>query len=291
MKVLYADILFFINFCMDFFALYLTAKILRVRYRIPFLILSSAVGGVYSVIAVIYSGNGVVGYIIDAMAAFVLTYIAFLGIKSRKTYIKITAVFYLSSFLLGGIITVLYRLLNEVVKTSDITDSDGVLKAIIFILLGTISAVCINISNRILHDAVKSKSVLLKFTLDGKKATVEALVDSGNLLVDPISGRQVIIVSLEAVEAILPFDIRRIIKSDCLDVSDISPKSAKRIRLIPARGIGGTRTYIGICADGIEVLEGNKKPYTINALIAVDSTKKYEFAGYGGVVPATLICN
>ncbi|MDY3846100.1 MAG: sigma-E processing peptidase SpoIIGA [Eubacteriales bacterium] len=290
MRVLYADVLFLINFCMDFFSLYLTAKILRMRYKIYFMILACTIAGVYSVISVIYSGNGIFGYIIDFLAAFVITYVAFFGIKNLRTYMKITAVFYLTSFLLGGIITVLYRLLNEVVKSGNISEPDGVLKAIIFILLGAISAVCINISNRILHDAIKARSVSLKLTIDSKKTTVEALVDSGNFLRDPISGKQVIVVSMQAVEQMLPFDIRRIIKSDCFDVSDISPGSAKRIRLIPARGIGGTKTYIGISPDEIEVLEGNKKAYTINALIAVDRGEKYQFAGYGGVVPSTLIC-
>ena len=290
MQILYADVLFLINFYMDFFALYLSGKILHTEVKRTGLLLASGIGALYSLLTVMYSGNSVVSIIIDIFASVIITVIAFFPVRNKKMLAKTVVMFYVISLLLGGIITFLYGFLNKIVEKADISEAKGLVRVAVFLILGAISALCISISNGILKSTVKSKSVFVKLKLDNKTVTFDALVDSGNLLSDPISGKQVIVASMSAVETVLPFDIRRIVRSNCCDISDISPRSAKRIRLIPARGIGGSKTFIGIIPDRIEIKETGKNPYRISAIIAIDEGQRYRFGGYGAVMPSALIC-
>lgn len=289
MQTLYADILFLINFCMDFFSLYLSVKILMQKVRLKHLLSASVLGAFYSVFSTIYCGNAAVSFIIGIAAAFVLCYIAVGRTDNVRLYLKTVVLFFIISLLLGGIITFLYSALNRVFAAADFSARDNTVKAAVFILLGAIGALCINISNRILYCAVRTKMASIKVVLDKKTVTLDALVDSGNLLRDPISGRQVIVVTMASVEPVLPFDIRRIIKSNSYDLSDLSMRNARRIRLIPAKGIGGNRTFIALVPDRIELIGKEGKKEELDALIAVEDSKKYNFAGYNAVMPATLI--
>lgn len=289
MQILYVDILFLINFCMDLFSLYITSRLLSCGRKNYALLIAAVLGGIYSVFSVLYAGSAVVSLIIDVFASVIITYIAFFGIKDIKKLFKACLLFYMVSLLIGGAVTAMYSFLNSFIGKDTVAEPDGLLKALIFIVLGAISAVCIKMSEIILKNTVKTKSVSVKMKLDNKSVSFDALVDSGNLLKDPFSGKSVIVVTLSAIEKVLPFDIRRAIKSKCYDISDISVKNAKRIRLIPVKTVAGSSTLVGINADEIEITDEKGRAYPANALIAVDSSTENDFSGYGAVMPSSLV--
>ena len=289
MQILYVDILFLINFCMDLFSLYITSRLLSCGRKNYALLIAAVLGGIYSVFSVLYAGSAVVSLIIDVFASVIITYIAFFGIKDIKKLFKACLLFYMVSLLIGGAVTAMYSFLNSFIGKDTVAEPDGLLKALIFIVLGAISAVCIKMSEIILKNTVKTKSVSVKMKLDNKSVSFDALVDSGNLLKDPFSGKSVIVVTLSAIEKVLPFDIRRAIKSKCYDISDISVKNAKRIRLIPVKTVAGSSTLVGINADQIEITDEKGRAYPANALIAVDSSTANDFSGYGAVMPSSLV--
>ncbi len=291
MQILYADIFFVLNFCMDFFAIALTGKILHIKLNLLLALLASALGGIYSVITTVYAGNSVISLLTDIGCAFLICLIAYYKAGKIKVTVKITLVFYIVSLLLGGIITFFYNTLNKLGYFPVANADNELIKVAVMLLLGGIAAVSLKISNLLLSYTVKSKSVSLDISIDGRRVTFEALVDSGNFLVDPISGKKVIITLLDAVEALLPFDIKRILKSKSYDISDISMQSARRIRLIPAVGIGGAKTYIGIVPDSIIMRDNDgSKKRELNALIAVENDNGGSFGGYSAVMPSVLIC-
>ena len=53
--ILYADVLFAINFCMDFVAIFLCNMILRRRLKKARILIASIIGGLYGVIGVLIS--------------------------------------------------------------------------------------------------------------------------------------------------------------------------------------------------------------------------------------------
>ena len=54
--VLYGDILFIINFSMDFLTLFVTGKILHLKTSIASMLLASSVGAVYAIASVMLEG-------------------------------------------------------------------------------------------------------------------------------------------------------------------------------------------------------------------------------------------
>ncbi|MBQ2719865.1 MAG: sigma-E processing peptidase SpoIIGA, partial [Clostridia bacterium] len=77
MKVVYIDVLFLINFCMDFLTLWFCGSLLHLpRRRLP-LFLASALGGAYAALEAVFSGNPTVSLVIGLGAAFLLCFIAY----------------------------------------------------------------------------------------------------------------------------------------------------------------------------------------------------------------------
>ena len=76
--VVYADILFFINFCIDFICLYLSAKLCACPAGIARTALASALGGLYAIAALALDALPVPAKLpLHLLAAFVICFAAF----------------------------------------------------------------------------------------------------------------------------------------------------------------------------------------------------------------------
>ena len=64
-QVVYADLLFLVNFSMDFLCFFVTARLLHRRFKVARSILAAAMGGVYSVAILFVSMNAILGLIAD----------------------------------------------------------------------------------------------------------------------------------------------------------------------------------------------------------------------------------
>ena len=54
MEYIYGDVLFVINFCMDFLSLYISGKLMHMKMSRLRLIIAATIGGIYGVVAVAY---------------------------------------------------------------------------------------------------------------------------------------------------------------------------------------------------------------------------------------------
>ena len=102
-QVVYGDVLFIINFSMDFLSLYVTAKFIHLRLRFVPTIAAAAIGAVYGVASVILDGNELISYFISAAVSILMCYIA-LG---KHLLLRHTLIFYAVSLGLGGCMTAL----------------------------------------------------------------------------------------------------------------------------------------------------------------------------------------
>ena len=71
MTVVYIDVLFLINFCMDFLALILSGSVMHLEVRRGYLTAAAALGGVYAVLAALFPGNAAVGAVIGIASALI----------------------------------------------------------------------------------------------------------------------------------------------------------------------------------------------------------------------------
>jgi stage II sporulation protein GA (sporulation sigma-E factor processing peptidase) len=133
-----------------------------------------------------------------------------------------------------------------------------------------------------LSDSINQKSAKLIIKLEEKMLEVDALIDTGNLVKDPMNMNPVIFLKKNIAENILP---RAII--DLTDIDSLSMGYKKRIRLIPVTREDTTHVMTGVRVD--KVIVCNKEREEINATIVIDK-EEGTYGGYYALAPYVAIC-
>lgn len=286
-KTIYGDILMVINFSMDFLALYVTAGIMHLKPKSSRLTLASAMGAFYSLLVLLFGINGLFGAFLSVSVSCLMTYTAYPR-QRPSDYLKNTAVFYLTSFALGGGITAICNLLNvwqnsrgiEINGTFDVIYGDVPFG--IFVILAVICALLSRFGGRLAKEKRAKKECVLEITLGGHSVTLKALVDSGNLLKEPISEKPVIIASYDSARKLLPLDMLQVFRSVSFPDTELLRRYPK-IRIIPTSSVGGSRLLLAFCPDRI-IIDGKET----DAYLAIDPTSS-DFGGFKAIVPSVII--
>lgn len=295
MQVVYGDVLFFVNFCMDLISLYLAGKVVSVRTPSLGLILASALGGIYGVISVFFPGNALVSVMIGVAMSFLMCFVCYGGRCGRKNFFKAVVVMYAFSLLLGGLITFAYNFMGRVFpRLLEIVgrDSSGSRKTLFFLGIAAICGVLTIVARRMLAFRTQLKSIKVCVTVEGRQGSFDALVDSGNLLTDPISGKKVIVAGLSRLVGVIPEEVVQVIKTrDVSELERLNYRNMKRVRIIPSRSVGNGRLLVGFIPDRIEIqpdINKNER-YTVDAILAFDGDVAADFGGYSAIVPSSLV--
>lgn len=275
-----------INFSMDFLALYITSRILHIKTSPKRLTLSALLGALYSLIILLRELSGIIGFAVSVAFSLLLCLVAF-GKSPPKAFIKTAVVFYTVNFALGGGITAICNLLNlwknsrnlEVNGTFDILYGDvpfGYLA-----ILGIVCGVFSLISGKFIKNKKTRKTCHITLKENGQCVVFEGLLDSGNLLKEPISGRPVIITGYRTVRPVLPPELLNAFKEQ--DTTGLKTDIQTKLRLIPVSSVGGSKLLFGFIPQSI-TLDGRK----LDCCIAVENeTKKY--GECDALVPAVLV--
>lgn len=252
----YGDLLFLINAGMDALCFKLTARLLRRPLRRGRLILGSALGGVYAVAALLPEFSPWAAILTDLLACLCICLPVFFRREDGwRHFFPAVGVYLAVSMILGGIMTGLYNLLNR-------TGLCGVLEAAgedgptawLFLLLafsgGGIALLCGKLFRR--AGALSDCRVRVTLRLDGRSAELNGLIDSGNLLRDPLTGAAVIPVSRQAVERLLPPALLDAVKNGS-PASLTGTPEARRVRLIPAATAAGETLLLALRVDEVTI--------------------------------------
>ena len=268
----YIDLYFLINTSMDLLTCMITAALLHRKVRRWRAILAAAFGGLYAVISLLLVWNGISGFVADCGTALLICLIAF-G-RSRKnsksknflSLLKATAVYVLVSMILGGIMTALYSCLNRLQLPFESLQGEG-LSVWSFAILTAAAGLMTAKGGRFLGLSHKTKTVTVEAVLFGHSVTLCAMVDTGNLLRDPISGKSVILADLHHIAHTLPPALRKACESGHYGDFLTLPDARDRIRPICAHTAGGETLLIAITPDRI-TLSANGETYDADYLIA-----------------------
>lgn len=185
--IVYVDSLFFLNFIMNLYLLILVDRSLLCRAGTWRLILGAAVGAVCFLVP-LWAGVPVfvklaAGILAGTAGMLCITF----PVRSLKMFLKLLERLLLYSFGMGGALLFLIRCLPG--NRAFLTGTMGLLGAggIFFLLF------------RRFHGGSDPEHSLCRAVLvrRGKRLTVTALVDSGNTLIEPVSGKSVSIVDRE----------------------------------------------------------------------------------------------
>lgn len=136
----YADILFLVNFSMDYLCFYLTNGILHRKPRAFRMLLASVLGAFYAVAAVFLPVGEVTAFLADITVCAVMCAIVYAKRgEAFRNYLVSTGVYFGISALLGGLMTAFCSLLNHLGLPLEVIGKDG-LSAWLFALLAAVSA-------------------------------------------------------------------------------------------------------------------------------------------------------
>ena len=256
-QTIYGDILFVINFSMDFVALYITAKIMHIKAKTLLLVLASSIGAIYSVAALFFKGAFVISLAVDIAVSALMCLIAYKKLTGKAFFLS-WFLFFAVSALLGGSITAMYSLINAAignrVNVREPSEAYSALPADIFVIIALLSVALTYAGGRLLGRTAQLKSIEVTVTHKKRSVTFTALSDSGNLLREPVSGRPVILVNCECVAPVIPYEVLSLMRRGAYDKLEIlSAASLRRTRLVPAKGIGGGKILIRFIPDKITV--------------------------------------
>jgi stage II sporulation protein GA (sporulation sigma-E factor processing peptidase) len=281
MQVIYADILFMINFSADYLALYLTGKILCLRPRRIRLILAALIGAIYALPAMLFVRQAWLLLFLSAAVLCLMVWISFCYTGLRR-YLRAILATLLISCLLAGAITLLYRGIAHLTRSLEIeADTGG--KLLVFLLLSLLSGGIILLANR-LAGIGRAGNVSVTVTVGERRKTLLLLSDNACFLREPLSGKPVIILSVRGAEGLLP---TALLEAEEGAIPMLHGNDRRRYYTIPYHTVGGKRLMHGYRPDRIELRERGKTK-SLSALIGLGDRQTADYQGCDGIIPASL---
>lgn len=250
MPYVYLDVLVAINLVMNLIILFLTASLAQVPVRPLRLALGAGVGTVYALYLALGPPAAGTGWI-SKLAFSLLILLATFAPTSPVRFLRAAGYFYLVSFTLGGAALAVYYLgLTPAVATSGPFPAVPVpwwaLALGLAIAVPAARLAWLYLNRRRWHQDVMAK---LSVRWGQKEAEVKAILDSGNFLVDPLTGAPVVVAEAKALSFLLPARLFTALEGGKLDLEKLSqvlatePK-AHRFRIIPFDSLGQTNSLL-----------------------------------------------
>ena len=290
-QVIYADVLFVVNFSMDFLSLYVTARISRIRARPLPLCFGAALGALYGTVSLFAVGSGAAGLVINAAVAWLMCYIS-LGSQKLLSALKQAFILYGVGFLLGGVMTALYNLLGRLssrfagrtaVINGDVNTLTSSIPFPIFLILGGLTAVISLILGKFYDKKKSSPNAELEITLNGRNIKTTALCDSGNLIRDPIGGLPIIFITRKKAAELFTSDLMRAVNGADPDaVASLPCETAKRIRAVPIRSVTSSALAFAVKPDRVSVNQTEKDA-------CICCTGEDSYGGCDALLPTSLL--
>lgn len=229
---MYIDILITVNVFIDYLLLLCVKRVLNIYARTWRIILGSAIGGAFSLTALLPRLPWGLNLPLDFLAAAVIIFAAF-GKARVKTFLQRTAVYFASSFLFCGLMMFIYTLFKP--------DGMGIYNDVVYfdispVLLIILTLICYYILKIIRHftkGEIGKTTCVAEVALKGETESFTAVIDSGCSLKEPFSGAYVIIAE------------KRILHN-------LHPEGDK-MRIIPFESLGGCGFLEGYRADSVRI--------------------------------------
>ena len=287
-QTVYADILFLINFSMDFLCFYITFRLLHRKFAKFRAFLAAIGGGVYSC-AILFSGFSPPLELVCDFFAGLLMCVAVFSSKKVKIgeFFLLSATYIGVSVALGGFMTALFNLMNTLELPLADIEGDGV-PVWLFAIIAAVSGAVTLLGGKFFRKKQTQRYCDIEVTFGKKTVKLPALSDTGNLLRDPVNGKPVVLVELDTVASALPVSLVKVLnRKDPSDISELPISEAKKIRLIPAGTATGENMLIAVKPDKISV-SSNGSSHEVDAIVAPVRLRG-SAEGFSALIPPELI--
>lgn len=273
---IYLDVIFLENLIMNYIILYSESIIIKTKVKKINLIISSLLGTFYSIILCITKLEIYKLTIIKILLSIIMVYIAFRP-KKIKNILKYLIIFYLTTFLFGGLVFFLIYYIapqNILIKNGMFI---GTYTFKVIIIGGIIGIIFLKILEYLINKSKNKTNNIYEVTLKhgDRQKKLKALLDTGNMLLEPFSGTPVVIVEKESLYEILPRDILNNLEKilngevDFLD-DEIKEQYISKFKYIPFTSIGKTNgMLLGLKIDKIIIYFEEREEEKENIIIGI----------------------
>lgn len=258
---IYLDVVLIENLCMNYIILFATGYLLKIKINHIKLILSALLGGIYSILAYMQILEIYSNFLLKIILSIVMVYLAYNAINIKQLA-KQLIFFYFISFLFGGCAFALLYFIKPqeiLIKNGTYIGTYPLKIAILGGIVGfTITAVVFSFAKK----RITKKDIYCDITIyfEEKNVTTKALLDTGNMLKDPITSMPVVIVEKEILKNILPDiilnNLNKIIGGDVPKevYNDGNLEYITKFRVIPFKTIGKENgMLLGFKANKVEI--------------------------------------
>lgn len=251
---LYIDVLFLVNFLMDYILLLIARRILKCPATHGNICLGAFIGALFTCVVVSLQ----IPYTFVKLFLFhgfinIVMIIIGLKIRGIRKCIKAFLTIYISGFLMGGVLGFIYQYMGGYIEV-------GSLFLVIAIACYYIAIGLLSFLMKILRFGNYYCQVIL--ILGEKQCKTQAIVDTGNHLTDHLTGKAVSIIGKETAEKLLENNY------------------PDKIRFIPYRTIGKKNGVIPVITLDKICIEGEEDEWIDHPLIGISDTKISENEEY-----------
>ncbi|MGB9791009.1 MAG: sigma-E processing peptidase SpoIIGA [Thermacetogeniaceae bacterium] len=292
---IYVDILFIINFIMDYVVLWATAKFSQIRCVPWRLATASFTGSLYSIVVLLPECGFMAAFWIKLLVSVLMVVLAFVPLSLKKLG-RVLLYFYLITFAMGGTVFGLIYLFSSISIDSGlnyvpITYLWLVWGFLIILLAGKWGIPYLRKS--FLGDLLKVPLIIKFF---GHELKVTGLVDTGNQLVDPLTGDPVVIVEQEIVAPYLPPRIKEALAdSGELELAKLVNSFSEEEKILPFRLIPFTTIgkhhgmLIGFKPEEVKIIAGDQEIRNTNVVICLYNRRLSPRGGYRALIHPDLL--
>ncbi len=290
---IYIDVVLIENVIMNSIILLATGLILKEKIKIIRLVIASLLGAIYSVISYMSILEIYSSMILKIVLSIVIIYIAFNPQTIKKMW-KDILIFYLTSFVFGGAAFALIY----IVKPQDILMKNGLflgtypLKTVI---LGAIIAFLVIMAAFTMVKSKFNKKDMfyeIEIGIKGKKIETTAMLDTGNLLKEPITNTPVIVVEHTLLYDCIPKEILNhvdeLLGGEFDNISEkIKEEYMAKLKFIPFSSLGKQNgMLLGLKVEYVKIKEEDKEEKKENIILGIYNkslTKRGEYRALMGI--------
>ena len=202
LTVIYVDTLFLLNAIVDYLLLLCSARLAGERLSRLRFALGALLGGLYAV-ALFLPGFGFLGRPLCRLSAAVLMVLTAFG-GCRRLLRQVVIFFLLSCAFGGGVLAIGLLGGRGLSLGGGVLYSSMDLKIVLLSAAGCYAVITLIFRGAGRHTAASRELLPARLSLRERQVELTALVDTGNTLTDPVSGRPVMVAEGEKVGALFP---------------------------------------------------------------------------------------
>lgn len=286
--IVYADTLFITNFLLDYGILWATARFGHFPASGMRIALGALIGALYGSFMIYPQASIFYSISLKMLVSLFIVAVTFTKLTLKK-YLQAVVYFYLISFAMAGAVlggsSILASKSSAFFQGLNVNSTGLIFAVAVAFILGRWGITYLK------RNWQKSQfRVSVEIFLDNSSLIVEALIDTGNELRDPLSQKPVMVIEYQAIKKILPEDFQQNFeKYGSTDVTKIienldESSLMKRIRVVPFSSIGKHHgMLIGFKPD-VVTLFGPEKKSTKDVIICIYHKSLSSQGGYRAVL-------